>query len=254
MKKLIFLVIVIVAGILFTKLYIFKNSNSISGAPPYGESETDIPDIDPLNWLNNWTRPEGPARVGIQVGHWKNEELPEELKRLRGSTGSSGGDKAEWEVNLTIAEETAKILKEKGITVDILPATVPPQYWADVFIAIHADGNTNSSVSGYKIAAPWRDFTRRAETLVSHLDKEYGLLTKLNKDPNISRNMRGYYAFSWWRYTHAVHPMTTSAIIETGFLTSPSDRKLLINNPEIPAQALSTGIINYLTAENLLSS
>lgn len=252
MKKLIILSFVTILVILFTNLYISRSANLISGAPPYGESETDIPDIDPLSWLKSWKRPDGPARVGIQVGHWKNEELPEELKKLKGSTGSSGAGYAEWEINLTIAEETARILRETGIIVDILPSTIPPQYWADVFIAIHADGNTNPAVSGYKIAAPWRDFTKKAGTLVAHLDKEYGTITKLPKDPNISRNMRGYYAFSWWRYTHAIHPMTTSAIVETGFLTSPRDRKILINNPQLPAQALSSGIINYLAAQNLL--
>lgn len=224
----------------------------VSGAPPYGEPETAVPDLDPLAFLRNWTRPEGPAKVALQVGHWKNEEFPDELEKLRGNTGASGGGMWEWEVNLTIAELTAEILREKGITVELLPATVPPDYWADVFLAIHADGSTDKTKSGYKFAGPWRDYTGKSEELVASLEKYYEEATGLPKDPNVTRNMRGYYAFSWWRYEHSIHPMTTAAIAETGFLTSRSDQKLLIDTPEISAQAIADGIVEYLEAEKLL--
>jgi len=65
--------------------------------------------------------------------------------------------------------------------------------------------------------------------------------------------MKGYYAFSHWRFEHAVHPMTTSLILETGFLTSPADRELIVLRPEISAQGLAGGIITYLLEEKLLS-
>src|SRR5688572_29749836 len=111
-----------------------------------------------INPYENWKRPDGPAKVTLQVGHWKNKELPDEFEKLRRTGGgTSGGGKAEWEVNLEIAELTAELLRPEGIIVEILPATVPASYWADVFISIHADGNENSTVSGYKIAAPRRD-------------------------------------------------------------------------------------------------
>lgn len=224
----------------------------MSGAPPYGEAESEIPELDPYAWMRDWKRPDGPARVGLQVGHWKNNELPEELSKLIGNTGSSGGGKSEAEVNLAIADAARDVLMEEGIAVDIIPATVPVNYWADVFVAIHADGSTDRSVSGFKVAAPWRDFTKRAENLVSHLENEYGKETDLVKDPNISRNMRGYYAFSWWRYDHAIHPMTTAAIIETGFLTNANDRKLIVNNPKRVGRAIAQGILGFLGDEKLL--
>ena len=69
---------------------------------------------------------------------------------------------------------------------------------------------------------------------------------------NITQNMRGYYAFSWWRYKHAMHPMTTAVIVETGFLTSPIDREVLIDSPEIPASGIASGIIKYLESESLV--
>lgn len=245
-----FVLLFLVIGVVFTTR--MGQKQQISGAPPYGEPEGAIPELDRDAWLSNWKRPDVPATVGIQVGHWKNDELPEELSQLIGNTGASGGGKTEAEVNLAIAERTAQILRDKGVTVDIIPATVPQRYWADAFIAIHADGSEKSSTTGFKIAAPWRDFSGNASTLVSLLRDEYRAATNMYEDPNISRNMRGYYAFSWWRYDHAVHPMTTSAIVETGFLTSPADRRIIVAQPEIPAQAIADGVIKYLDQEGLL--
>ncbi len=228
----------------------FQNSKreiaSNYGAPPYiEEPERDSSDL----FFNptTWKRPDGPIRVGLQAGHWKTNEMPDELRRIRESGhGTSNGVVAEWEVNLNIANETAKILEEKGIVVDVLPATVPESYWADVFVAIHADGSENFSVSGYKVAAPRRDITGKADELVQIIERKYGEHTNLILDPNITRNMTGYYAFSWRRYKHAVHPMTPSAILETGFLTNPSDAYMLVNNPQLPAQALADAIIEFL--------
>lgn len=239
-------VILVVVGVLF-----FENS-MISGAPPYGEPEEEVPDTDPYSWLKDWKRPEGPAKVALQAGHWKAEEVPDELEKLRSNTGSSGGGKWEWEVNLTIAQLTVEQLRAKGIEVEILPATVPPKYWADVFVAIHADGNLNRSVSGYKVAAPWRDFSGKANELAGYIDAEYGTATKLVKDPNISRNMRGYYAFAWWRYDHALHPMTAGVIVETGFLTNAGDRRIIVTNPEISAEGIARGILKFLENQNLI--
>ena len=190
--------------------------------------------------------------MGLQVGHLKNEELPEELSKLIGNTGASAGGWSEAEVNLRIAERTAELLRSQGVVVDVLPATVPPAYWADVFIAIHADGSTDTGASGFKIAAPWRDLTGNADNLVIALEATYQQVTSLPKDPNITRNMRGYYAFSWWRYRHAIHPMTTAAIVETGFLTNPSDRRIIVLEHERPARALALGITDYLKMQQLL--
>ncbi len=144
------------------------------------------------------------------------------------------------------------MLRAQNVIVDILPATVPPRYWADVFVAIHADGSTSAASSGYKVAAPWRSLTGKAESLASTIEASYGDSTNLPLDPNISRNMRGYYAFSFWRFEHAVHPMTTAVILETGFLTSPHDRKIIVAQPQLAAKGLSDGILQYLTDSRLL--
>ena len=46
------------------------------------------------------------------------------------------------------------MLEQLGYEVDILPAVVPPNYRAHLFIAIHADGSNDSNASGYRVAAP----------------------------------------------------------------------------------------------------
>lgn len=226
---------------------------NLSGAPPYGEAETDVPtDLDPYSWIRDWQRPDGPARVGIQIGHLNSQDFPDELSRIRGNTGASGGGDSEVQVNTAIAQALKNDLESKGIQVDLLPATIPPDYWADVFIAIHADGNEDTSKSGYKFSGPWRDPTGQTDKLVSLLETEYAKITNLPQDPNISRNMRGYYAFAWWRYDHSIHPMTPGIIAETGFLTNPKDRKLIVDQPELVAQALGKALTTYLQQQKLI--
>lgn len=253
MFKNIFLAVLIVTSII---IFSIKTSSGgevkgISGAPPYGEFESEVPDTSPLALIKDWKRPEGPAKVALQIGHYKNDEVPEELKNLKNSTGASGGGKWEWEINYEIARLIADILMEDNVVVEILPATVPPKYWADVFMAIHADGSEDKNKSGYKFAGPWRDYTQKSNKLVSILE-EYYEATGLVKDENVTRDMRGYYAFSWWKYEYAVHPMTTAVIAETGFLTNRKDQKLLINNPEIAADAIAEAILEYLKLEKVL--
>ena len=252
MKKNIIFIIILLATPFLT-LFVRDQVVRISGAPPYlvDDGKTNI-DLGKFGFLEHWERPEGPPRVGLQVGHWKLEEIPEELHRLEGNTGASGGGKSEWEVNYEIAMLTKNILENNGIVVDILPTTVPKAYWADVFVSIHADGSEDPYKSGYKIAAPWRDFTGKAEKLVDYIEKSYGASTLLPLDPQITSNMRGYYAFSFWRFDHAVHPMTVSSILETGFLTNASDRLVIVDDPLTPAEGLALGIIDYLISEDLI--
>jgi hypothetical protein len=253
-KKILFILIIVSALIAFLK-YNPAVSRYFTGygAPPYIDDgvsiDTDDYSTDPYA---NWKRPDGPLRVGLQAGHWKTSEMPEEQQRIKDSGGgTSNGRIAEWEVNLTIAHQTAIFLESKGVVVDILPATVPVDYWADVFISIHADGNLDKRVNGFKVAGPRRDRTGRSTELAKLIEDEYAQATGLVIDPNISRNMTGYYAFNWRRYEHAVHPMTVSVIFETGFLTNPSDAHLLINSPEKVAEPLAEAVMKFLATVSI---
>jgi hypothetical protein len=196
----------------------------------------------------------GPPRVGIQVGHWQRESAPEELAGLRGSTGAIAGGVTETEVNLAVAERVATRLRDAGVVVDVLPVTIPIDYQADAFIAIHADGSTDTSVSGFKIAPPRTDFSGQADALVAALYEAYEVATKLPRDNAFTRRMSGYYAFNWRRYDHAIHPQTPSAIVEMGFLTNPGDRAFLVSNTETVAEGIANGIVAFLRTQSLLAS
>jgi N-acetylmuramoyl-L-alanine amidase len=188
-----------------------------------------------------WERPAGPLRIALQAGHWKAAEAPDEQAGLR-DNGTRGGGKAEWQVNLDIATRTAAILEEAGYAVEILPTTIPPGYWADLFVSIHADGHPSPSTSGYRAAAPRRDVTGKAAQFAAILERTYGEATGLRKYPTVTRRMTGYYAFNWRRYQHALHPMTVGVIIETGFLTSPRDRRIIVDSQDRPARGIAEAI------------
>ncbi len=185
-------------------------------------------------------------RVALQAGHWKAREAPDELAGLRDNGGTRGGGKNEWEVNLEIAELTAALLVSAGYEVEVLPATVPQRYRTDLFIAIHADGNNDSSIHGYRVAAPRQDATRRAQEFADVLAGAYGEATGVRHIGTVTRRMQGYYAFNSRRYSHAIHPTTVGVIIETGFLTSPVDQAILVGDPGRSAQGIYEGVVRFL--------
>jgi len=231
-----------------------------SQAPSQSEAEdgfvVDVPQSAGDHWyvhprlrgLQDWQRSAGPIRVGLQIGHLDVDQVPAELDGIRTHTGTSGGGTTEVAVNRTIAEMTKTLLEQRGMIVDLLPATIPPNYWADVFVAIHADGNLNTRVSGYKVAAPRRDYSGQSAAFASLLEQSYGAATKIDLDPNVSRTMRGYYAFNWRRYEHSIHPMTVAAILETGFLTNASDRRVIVQAPEKSAAGIAGAIVEFTAA------
>ncbi|MBW3627945.1 MAG: N-acetylmuramoyl-L-alanine amidase [Gemmatimonadetes bacterium] len=192
-----------------------------------------------------WKRPPGPYRVALQAGHWRSAEAPEEQAQLR-VNGTTGGGLEEWKVNLGIARKTADLLRSKGYLVDLLPTTIPPGYWADLFIAIHADGHPSPSVSGYRAAAPRRDATGRAEAFAALLERSYGEATGLPLYPLVTRRMRGYYAFNNRAYEHALDSMTVGVILETGFLSSPRDRSVIVNAQDRAARGIAAAVMRFL--------
>ncbi len=198
----------------------------------------------PIPTPEEWRAPDGPVRIALQVGHWRTEEAPRELSGLR-RNGANWNGLAEWEVNLEIARHTGAMLEELGYVVDILPAVVPPDYRAHLFIAIHADASNDPGTTGYRVAAPGRDATGRASDFVDLLNRKYGEVTGIRRLPTVTRRMRNYYAFNFRRYEHALHPMTIAAIIETGFLTNAGDRQVIVSQPELVARGIVEGIIAF---------
>jgi hypothetical protein len=192
--------------------------------------------------------PPGPKRVGLQAGHWMNEDVPPELGRLQG--GSSGGGKQEWQVNLDIAQRTAALLEATGVQVDVLPATVPPGYRANAFIALHADGDPAGLAHGFKVTRPgFSSLPEVDDRLVTTINQVYGADTELPRDDeHISLRMLYYYAFNSRRYCHSVAPGVPQAIIEMAYLTSAGDRQYLIGDPDKLAHGLADSIQTFLSS------
>jgi N-acetylmuramoyl-L-alanine amidase len=190
--------------------------------------------------------PPGPKRVGLQAGHWLTDQVPLELGRLQ--NGAVGGGKQEWEVNLDVARRTAALLSAGGIQVDVLPATVPPRYRANAFIAIHADGDPAGEARGFKVARPgFSSLPDVDDRLVQAINQTYAVETELPRDDeHISLRMRYYYAFNSRRYCHAVAPGVPQAILEMGYLTSATDRQFLIGDPGRLGRGLGDSIQNFL--------
>jgi hypothetical protein len=191
--------------------------------------------------------PTGPRRIGIQVGHWETDQVPAELgTRIVFQTGTSWGGVDEVDVNMDIAQRVKAQLVARGYAVDIIPTTVPAGYLADVFLALHMDGDETQQKSGFKIAhgsrrGPYED------KLVSLLREEYAKQTGLDWDAEgISRNMTGYYSFNWGRYQHAAAAHTPAAILEMGFLSSGRDRSLMLDHGDGVALAIVNGIQRFL--------
>lgn len=191
--------------------------------------------------------PSGPRRIGIQVGHLDTDEAPAELgTRITFQTGTSWAGVDEVDVNMDIAQRVKAQLVARGYVVDIIPTTVPPGYIADVFLALHMDGDETRQKSGFKIAHGSRRGPYEGR-LVSLLRDEYAKQTGLEWDAvGISRNMTNYYPFNWGRYQHAAAPHTPAAILEMGFLSNGHDRSLMLDHGDGVALAIVNGVQRFL--------
>ena len=191
-----------------------------------------------------------PCRVGLQVGHWRSGDLPAELAELRKQTGGDFGPYREIDVNLPVAKAAAELLRQAGVTVDLLPATVPHGYQANAFLAVHADRDMQQRWRGFKVTASALSANKAGSKLLADdLGREYAAATNLPLDLHqgaITPAMRFYYAFNTRRFQHAVAGTAPAAIIETGFVSDGADREALFEHPEVVAEAVAKGIERFL--------
>jgi hypothetical protein len=186
-------------------------------------------------------------RVGLQAGHWLAAEMPDEMSRLRVQTGTYGGGWNEWELALDVAERAARRLQNAGVEVDILPATIPPGYRADAFVAIHADGDASGRFSGFKLARASRSIIPETDDrFVEIMTDTYSAATGLPWDNRISRGMLGYYAFASHRFRHAIAAGTPAVILEMGFMTNGHDLNVMLGDRETVAAGVSRGVYRFL--------
>ncbi len=188
----------------------------------------------------------GPVRVGLQVGHLDAHLQPDELASLRWSTGAHANGLDEVTVNLAIANALAERLSAHGFQVDILPATIPPGYSADLLLSIHADSSPDATRQGYKSAHFMPARNAREAVLKVAIDRAVFRATGLaDDDRNVSGNMLHYYAFNSARFHHTVAARTPALLVELGYLSNQDDLHLL-RRPGQLATALEAGIISYL--------
>jgi hypothetical protein len=193
--------------------------------------------------------PRNPPKVGIQIGHLQSSELPGELASLRGSQGASGGGYTEIAIAQDIATQVQTLLTQQipGIQVDLLPATVPINYSADLFLALHCDWSNRPEVNGFKFArSRYSAIPALDDELLKVLYSNFEANTGRPREAGITINMTGYYAFNNLRFQHSLSPTTPGAIMEMGFLTNLTDRNFLVNQRNKVASAITTGIIAFL--------
>lgn len=186
-------------------------------------------------------------RVALQVGHWQDDRVPAELRRVGVAAGGAAVDGAiEWQVSYLIARETQRLLQVRGIAAELVPTTVPQRYSAAAFVSIHADANDDPRVTGFKSAPSQRDRSARSDALNQSVARRYAQRTGLPWNTAITEDMTGYYAFDGRRFRHAIDPATPAVIIETGFLTSPQDRRVIVGSPAQAGRGIADGISEFL--------
>jgi len=171
----------------------------------------------------------GPLRIGIIAGHAGHDP---------GAVCEDG--LTEVEVNQRIADMVVAHLRAQRIRADLLEEFDArlPGYSATAVVSIHADSCDyfNDLATGFKIAGS--SFTDSSQLSIC-VEQAYRLATSLPYHANtITPHMTDYHAF------RQIAPGTPAIIIETGFMNL--DRKLLTTRAEIPARAISDGILCFI--------
>lgn len=231
------ILVCIIAGSLFIMKLVTKRQDPVN--------TTSQTPVLPVKKITD-TKKE-PIRIGIQAGHWKTDEMPDDFANIRRRGGGTEAlDVKEVDINLEIANKVASLLKKQSYIVDLIPATVPVDYQADAFVAIHLDGNDYSSASGYKVAPSDFDLSGKAAQLSAAIESSYSKATGISWDDNISESMTEYYAFNYKDHLNAVSAKTPAAIIEIGYLTNYYNRRFILNNKTTVAEGIANGIVNYI--------
>lgn len=175
--------------------------------------------------------------IGIVAGHSGNDT---------GSVCSDG--LTERSVNETVATYVQQYLIEEGIEVDVLKEFDPRLngYQASALISIHADSCDfiNNQATGFKVSSAMSNpHPDRAARLTSCMRRRYSEVTGLTLHNSITSDMTSYHAFD------EIHPDTTAAIIEVGFLNL--DRQILTQQPDLIAQGVFAGIKCFINNETI---
>jgi len=168
--------------------------------------------------------------IGIISGHWQSDS---------GAVCPDGLEEAD--LNMGIARSVARILRQSGYAVEVLPeyAAKLNGYEAACLVSIHCD-SCIYGVSGYKVARMTHSSVPELEDrLVNCISDEYHRATGLEPHLNsITEDMLEYHAL------RRIAPTTPGAIIECGFMGE--DRYLLTQEQDRVALGIANGILVFL--------
>jgi len=185
---------------------------------------------------------EGPIVVAVQPGHWKIDELPAEHARRNRGIGAVYAGVRELDINLAVVDALVPMIRARGWTAKVIPATVPPGLRADAFISVHADWGADINRNGWKLAPPWRP-SPAASDLAASLRTAFASRSELREDVGgTTVGMRGYFGFASHRYTNASSPYTPAVLVELGFVTNTTERTRMVTNPEYYAEIIMDGL------------
>jgi len=199
---------------------------------------TSVSAADPLTPTANPVTPNWARRIGIVAGHTGPENDP-------GAVCEDG--LTEREINLAVAQLVVRNLRDAGYSVDLLEEFDGrlQGYQVSALVSIHANDcrDYGEFVSGYLVArAAARPAGGLDDILAECVARDYGELTQLERRFSLTVDMTDYHTF------REIHPLTPAAIIELGFMND--DREMLTTQQDLLAEAVSDGIICYLTGEN----
>ncbi len=244
-RVLLAILVMIALAVVTLGIHAFWSQSSVAGATPARSPVSathEIPTAMPMmTSLPTWTpRPgytpppiaPGSPKIGIVVGHWKNDS---------GAVCPDG--LTEVEINLGIAQRVVALLSQAGYEAELLAEFSPKLegYQAAALISIHADSCNVPEASGFKVARVSSSFVPETEDrLVACLIESYHRATGLPFHRNsITYDMTEYHAF------FEIAPQTPAAIIEVGFMDA--DRYLLTKRQDLVAKGIFDGIRCFLS-------
>ena len=204
------LLVVVLGGLVFL---------SLSELPPIANWLAGLESKDPM--------------VGLIAGHWQSDS---------GAVCPDGLE--EVEINLNVARGVARVLRQQGYRVEVLPEYSQKLngYRAAVLLSIHSD-SCIEGLSGFKIARMTHSQVPELEDLlVQTLYDQYARATGLSPHPNtITDDMRQYHAL------RRIAPETPGAIIECGFMAG--DRHLLTAETDRVIVGIANGLAAFLRTQ-----
>ncbi|HWS23674.1 MAG TPA: N-acetylmuramoyl-L-alanine amidase [Anaerolineales bacterium] len=224
---------VLITAAIFSTIFVTITPDifSLDFNTPFSRLLSGEPDVENTNGFQG-----ADVKIGIVSGHLGNDS---------GAVCENGTTEAD--VNLRIATLVQQKLNAFGYQTDLLKERDPRlnNYKADLLISIHNDScvYVNDLATGFKVS---RSLATTDENLANRLEgclsARYQVETGLPWHDSVTTDMTDYHAFD------EIDPGTPAVIIETGFLNL--DYELLVNNTELVAEGVTSGILCFINNES----